>query len=353
MKRRTSRSQRVRRESESPTVSILLYETISGYQRLSGGTPPTSLYVNKIATLTAIDLLEEGLSIPLPYSWYKFGPEVESTHREIRKFSISREPEDRSRANPEHPSDDGPMEAEYQTFMEWRAEPPVGFEGDRTAAKIRTKVAELLQQYVTPDRPELLVDRAYDAAPFEFQRSFRMVRMKLGRTGRGSALMGAAQESDLWTLVHDAFERFPAERFRILAPASQATGQVVNYAWNRLGRRDMRTAADALEQFWAVFASHLRLDPLGHSPAVDKQVVEGWRELAEADRVRFDRAIGDLTLRIARVDEDALSDAVLGPIATRRQEERREGDAAIDQALEDAAELRALLGHSLCGSAGG
>lgn len=345
MPRRPNRVSDSQHGETNPLVSVLLFETVTGYQRVTGGAAPTSVYVNKIAPLVAMELQDEGHSLPLPYAWYKFGPEVL-----VHSLGVRYSPILKGAGSAPEPTG---YEAEYQTLAEWRWLKPEGFEHDRTADLIREKVNRLLRQYAIPNQPELLVDRAYERAPFDFQRAFRMVRMNRGRTGLGSALHESAQKADLWTLVHDAFEVFPKDRFHLLRPAGEATRELVNYTWNRITRRDAKTAADALEQYWAVFASFLRLDPLGHSSAVSRSDLEYWQELADRDLTRFNRAVGDLTLHVARDEPGILEDAVLGPIGNRRIEERKEADEAIDFALEDADELRELLSQAKGGSMGG
>jgi hypothetical protein len=253
----------------------------------------------------------------------------------------------------EHSLGGGGDDAEYRTLVEWRGDRPELFEHDRAADRVRERVAVLLGQYARPNQAERLVDRAYERAPFEFQRSFRKVRIKLGRTGRYSGLADESASSDLWTLVHDAFEDFPSDRFPQLVEASEAAHQVVNYAWNRLDHRNVRLTAETLEQFWSVFSSFLRVDPLGHSPAVAKHHLDWWETLATRDLLRFQRAIGDIALRVGADDPELKHDGILGPIASGREEERAEGDAAIDLALEDADEIRDLIAGAYRGRVGG
>jgi hypothetical protein len=314
---------------------ITIYETIRAYKSLSSGNLPTSVYVNKVPVLTAIELAEAGVSIALPFSWYKFGPEIESSFSRLRYKTVPK-----SETPNEEDSEDS---FEYRTLVDWRGEPPVLDPGDRAAVAIREKVRELLVRYMGSGKVELLVDQAYELAPFDFQRKFRIARIKLGRTGRGSGLQAMAMAGDLWTQTLDAFRVFPKDDFPTLEVGALATQRIVNYAWNRLDKRDVYSAADTLEQFWAAFASSLRASPVGHSSAVPDWLIEEWDELAILDTGRFTRAVGDTAIRLARHDPDVRRDDLLSEIIEAREAERKLGDKEIDDALADAGELQALL----------
>jgi hypothetical protein len=316
-----------------PTV---IYETIRAYKSLSGGALPTSVYVNKIPVLTAIELSEAGVPIALPFAWYRFGPEVERPPYQVR-YSVSPK-----LANGE--GGDGELEHEYRTLVDWRGDPPIIETTNHTAASIRQKVLELTVRYIGSGKSELLVDKAYAHAPFEFQRKFRIVRIKIGRTGRGSEFESIARNTELWPLVFDAFRVFPEEDFPELQVGATATQRLVNFAWNRIEKRDMYAVADVLEQFWCAFASSLRASRSGHSAACPEDLVEEWIELAQRDTERFTRAAGDIAIRLANHDPDVRRDELLGEIAAAREDERRTGDREIDEALADASELESFLG---------
>jgi hypothetical protein len=325
---------------EGPAVDAALgpttiYETIRAYKSLSGGNLPTSVYVNKVPVLTALELREEGLPVSLPYSWYKFGPEIEAPASQLEYQTAPKGGQ----------SSDEAVEGEfeYRTLVDWRGAAP-GFDpGDRATTAIREKVRELLVRYMGAGKSELLVDRAYESAPYEFQRKFRLARIHLGRTGRGSQFEVTAKAGDLWTQTHDAFQVFPKDDFPSLEVGALVTQRIVNYSWNKLDKRDAYAAADTLEQFWAAFASCLRASPAGHSNAVPDWLVEEWGHLAVLDTTRFMRAAGDMAIRLSRTDPDVRKDDLLGEIAESRETERETADREIDEALEDADELRTIL----------
>jgi hypothetical protein len=323
--------------------TTVIYETIRAYKSLSGGSLPTSVYLNKIPVLTALELGESGVPIALPFAWYKFGPEVERPPYQV-KFSQAPKVNDGSVA------DVGETEHEYRTLVDWRGEPPSDNSTNESLAAIRQKVLELTVRYIGAGKSELLVDRAYDFAPFDFQRKFRLARIKIGTTGRGSEYESVARNSDLGTLVFDAFKAFPSEDFPTLEVGATATQRLVSYAWNRLEKRDMYAAADILEQFWSAFASCLRAIPAGHSPACPDDLIEEWAELANRDTERFTRAAGDIAIRLGRSDPDLRRDELIGEIAEARENERRIGDREIDEALVDASELESILNTGFSGN---
>lgn len=312
-----------------------IYETIRAFKSLSGGSLPTSVYVNKVPVLTAIELQEEGVPVALPYSWYKFGPEIEAPTTQLWYKTESKADTLVGEA--------GEGEFEYRTLVDWRGAAPPFDPGDQATTRIREKVRELLVRYMGSGKSELLVDRAYESAPYDFQRKFRIARIHLGRTGRGSQLEEAAKAGDLWTQTHDAFQTFPKDDFPTLEVGALVTQRIVNYSWNKLERRDVYAAADTLEQFWAAFASSLRASPAGHSSAVPDWLVEEWEHLAVLDATRFTRAAGDMAIRLARADPDVRRDDLLGEIAESRESERKTAEREIDDALQDADELRAIL----------
>jgi hypothetical protein len=331
---------RKRFEYQGPTADSALgpttvYETIRAFKSLSGGDLPTSVFVNKVPVLTAIELADEGVPVALPYSWYKFGPEIESPTSRLRY---------RTAPKAGTPTEEEPDEAtEYRTLVDWRGDPPAFNPGDRSAVAIREKVRELLVRYMGEGKVELLVDRAYELAPYEFQRKFRVARIKLGRTGRGSQFQAAAQAGDLWAQTQDAFQVFPGDDFPSLEVGALVTQRIVSYSWNRLERRDVYAAADTLEQFWGAFASCLRASPVGHSLAVPEWLVEEWQELAALDTGRFARAAGDMAIHLARHDPAIRKDDLLGELIDAREAERTVGEKEIDEGLADADELQALL----------
>jgi hypothetical protein len=319
--------------------TTVIYETIRAYKSLSGGNLPTSLYVNKIPVLTALELERAGVPVPLPFAWYKFGPEVERPPYQVR-YSHAPKSDDA----PEE-EDGAELDHEYRTLVDWRGEPPNEGSADEITETIHQKVLELTVRFVGPGKSERLVDRAYELAPFDFQRKFRLARINIGRTGRGSEFESVARSSDLGTLVLDAFKTFPAEEFPTLEVGATATQRLVNYAWNRLGRRDMYAATDILEQFWSAFASCLRANPVGHSAACPNDLVEEWEELAQRDTERFTRAAGDIAIRLARTDSDLRRDDLISAIADARESQRSIGDREIDDALQDAEEIESILSN--------
>jgi hypothetical protein len=321
--------------ADSALGSTTIYETIRAYKSLSGGNLPSSLYVNKVPVLTAIELQEEGVPVRLPYAWYKFGPEIEAPSSQLWYRTAPKQGEETEELVED--------EFEYRTLVDWRGAAPAFDPGDRASTAIREKVRELLVRYMGDGKCELLVDRAYEFAPYEFQRKFRIVRIHLGRTGRGSQFQEMARVGDLWTQTHDAFQVFPKGDFPSLEVGAIVTQRIVNYSWNRLEKRDAYAAADTLEQFWAAFASRLRANPAGHSDAVPDWLVEEWDHLADLDTARFTRAAGDMAIRLSKTDPDVRRDDLLGEIAESREAERQTADREIDEALHDADELRAIL----------
>lgn len=306
----------------SDLVPVVLYETIERLKKARGGVAPPSILVNKIAPLVSFRLREKRVIVPVPYAWYRFGTEIEEVPREISYLS----------------DEDG-----KRTLMDWDGDAPELYPGDRSAEAIRTEITALVERYSGEGDAELAVDEVYDYAPFDFQRDYRALRICLVQTGRGSREQGQARGSDPWVLLTKALEGFPFEQFPVAARYVDPMREVVKLAWNVEPARDRRLMVEVVEEFWSMFCSYLRVHESGHSPNISIPTIQKWRALAERDRARFERILGDGVVNLSTAVRALSEDATLGPILERRLEEQKEEAQAIDEALEDADELKRLL----------
>lgn len=306
----------------SDLVPVVLYETIDRLKKARGGEAPPSILVNKIAPLVSFRLREKRVIVPIPYAWYRFGTEIEEVPQEINYLS----------------DEDG-----KRTLVDWEGDVPELYQGDRSAEAIRTEIDALVEKYADEGNAELAVDEVYDYAPFDFQRDYRLLRICLLQTGRGSREQEEARKSDPWTLLTGALEDFPFEQFPIAARYVDPMREVVKLAWNAHPSRDRALTVEVIEEFWSMFCSYLRVHESGHSPNISIPTIQKWRTLAERDRARFERILGDSVVTLSTAVRSLSEDATLGPILERRLEEQTEETKAIDDALEDADELKRLL----------
>lgn len=304
-------------------VPVVLFETIERCKKARNGRPPTSVLVNKIAPLASFRLRDKNVVVPVPYSWYRFGTEVEDVPREVTYTS-------------------GP--GGKATLVDWEGDAPELYPGDRSAEAIREEIDALVSRYATADGDhELAVDEIYNYAPFPFQREYRLVRISLSQTGRGSVEQDAALKTDPWALLSEALDSFPHDQFPAAGRYADPVREVVRLAWNSLPLRDKDLTVEVVEEFWSLFCSYLRVHDSGHSPNVLPTTVQHWRALSERDRTRFERILGDSVVSLSKWVPGLADDATLGPILARREHEQEEESLAIDEALEDAAELRQIL----------
>lgn len=299
----------------SSLVPVVWFEAIDRWKK-KYDVPMTSLFFHKLTTLTRFRLEAEGYPIPLPYSWFLFGPTAADLPHAVDIHSeASRE------------------EASPDTAVAWRGPRPELYPGDRGADLIRKTLDALLEEY-PPDQGERAVDEAYLHAPYEFQKRYRRLRIACGLTGRGSAETQAISPTGgVWTLVQDAFEEFPYDQFATLAPSVAIVRETVNVGLNaRLDQRK-HLATEAIEEFWSAFAYSLRADSEGHRN-VSPTTVQYWRRAAERRFRRFVRNLGDIVVDLSDWEPSIRKDATLGPFADKREAEQDQEKRLIEEGFD-------------------
>lgn len=308
---------RVTGRSDNPgssLIPVVWFEVISRWTK-SRGAPPSSLFFHKLTTLTRFRLEASGIPIPLPYSWFLFGPTSADLPHAVQIFS-----------------DSSREEGADETGVEWKGPVPELYEGDRAADRVRETVDSLLADY-SPDEGELAVDEAYDHAPFDFQRKYRLVRMACGLTGLGSAERPKVNSEGVWPLALDAFETFPYDSFPSLAPSVATVREAVNVGLNANLDQRRRLATEAIEEFWGAFAYQLRADPVGRRD-VSPVTVQLWRRAADRRFRRFTRNLGDIVVELSEWEPTVRGDAILGPLVEKRVAEQEREKRLIDDGFE-------------------
>lgn len=289
---------------------VVWFETISRW-RARHDSPPSSLFFNKIATLTRFRLESKGFRVPLPFCWYFFGPTLSDTPYNVRYQSE--------------------LESEH-TWVDWAGPAPELYVGDRSADAIRETIDDLIATY-PPDFPERAVDEAYRFAPFEFQRRFRRLRIASGVTGQSSRERPAETVGGFLGLVSDAFDEFPYDRFSELARFVGPVREAISSAWRSEGEQRVPLVVELLEGFWTAYCSYLRIVPEGHKDVSNRRI-QSWRIQAESRRRLFARNFGDLVVEMAERNKELEDDPTLGPVIDQRLSDQTEEDKLIREGLE-------------------
>ncbi len=286
------------------------FETVRQHEELYDGEAPSSVVFHKASTLTHLRLRDQGTPFHFPYSWYLFGTEAEGTSRDVHFV---------------------PGDSEDRTMAVWVSEEPEPYRGDRVADAIRRTVGELLGQY-RDEEIEKAIDEVYTYAPFEFQRKYRIARIALGVTGRGSIYEEMAKSPEVLALLNAAMDEFPRERFPLLTQYVPPVRQSVERAWVSTLERDYSKVREIIESFWTVFCAFVRVDEQGHY-GVGRSQLETWRDFAQMKYDLFLRGFGDIVVEMEGAYGNVEEDAILGPIFTRRESEQKRERAMIDEAL--------------------
>jgi len=286
---------------------IVWYETVNKYKGATGGSLPTSLIFHKTTTLAVFRLREKGIRFPFPYSWYLYGTEAEGTRQNIL-FK--------------------PDVTGQKTMVEWISDVPELLPGDAESDAIRSEINTILSER---PRAESLVDEVYERAPFEFQRKYRLLRICIGTTGRGSRFQRDCETVNPWALLLDALDAFPEDRFHRLEKHIPLFKEAVNVAWNA-SPPDRKRTTELIEQFWRLFCCHLRLDHEGHEMIPPAQL-KSWQEIAEGRLAKWERIFGDIVVELAVSDSAVAENQMLGPLIEKRRREQREENETIEEAL--------------------
>jgi hypothetical protein len=296
---------------------LVWYEAVNKYKGATGGCLPTSLIFHKTTTLAVFRLRERGIRFPFPYSWYLYGTEAEGTRQNIL-FK--------------------PDVTGRKTMVEWVSDIPELLPGDAESDAIR---AEINAIFAERPRVESLVDEVYERAPFEFQRKYRLLRICLGTTGRGSRFQRDCEAVNPWALLLDALDTFPADRFHRLVRLIPAFKEAVKMAWNA-SPPDRDRTKELVEEFWRLFCCHLRLDRDGHE-MISASQIKAWQEIAESRLSKWERIFGDILVEMATQNSAVGANHTLGPVVERRRREQQDEKETIDNALAVISENRASI----------
>jgi len=301
---------------------VVWFETIKQYKERHDGNAPPTKSLNKIGTLAAFRIDPSGSRLPLDYSWYRYGTVAERLPSEVVRF--------------EDP-DSG------QPCADWKGPRPDFQQDDPLVARVREEIGHVIADYPEDSDFERLVDEVYEFAPFPFQRSYRLARMRLGVTGHGSRFENEVRVRDFWELLNAALSEFPEQDFPQVALTVGPLREIIKLTWNQLPSRDLDATKAVVEGFWDTFCSFLRAHDLGHSKGLGSErihqraVEAGW----SLDRLRD--LLGDMALRISDRIPDVAEDATLGPIIENRRKDIEEQSTALEQGLAAADEIRRLI----------
>jgi hypothetical protein len=303
-------------------VPVVWFETIRQFKGSHDGQRPPVKSLNKIGTLAAFRIDPSGLRLPVGYSWYRYGPVAEALPPEVQRMD-----DDESR----------------RQLMDWVGPRPDVLPDDSLATRVREEVARVVAEFPREDDFERLVDETYEYAPFPFQRSFRIARMKLGLTGRGSRFEAEVKGREFWDLFSDALGEFPEEEFPQVALFLGPLRELVKLTWNRLPVRDPGATREIVEGFWDTFCAFLRVHPSAHSRNLNREVLENRATYATWGLDRLGDLLADTAIRLSDSEPDVVEDATLGPLIEKRKTDMAEQTAAITHALEAADEIKRII----------
>jgi hypothetical protein len=181
-----------------------------------------------------------------------------------------------------------------------------------------------------PKEADRAVDEIYDNAPFEFQRKYRFVRIKIGTTGRGSRHGESVHAMEIGQLIEEAFDEFPPYGFDV----PRRYQEVIHILLDRMSRPQpigtFALLSEVIEEFWGLFCTYLRLDPLGNV-LVDRKTIERWEDYAQMKFEIFQRNIGDIIVELCNSAPHLKEEQALAPIYEKRSREQSEEAQTIDE----------------------
>lgn len=243
--------------SGNPAVTAAVYLTVDECARRFDQ-PPTGVYFNKILSVLHRQLSDVGVDIGLPHCWYRYGDEV------VRYWLPSQLVWDH--------------EAEDRTTVVWDGDAPEVLE-TKQAARLKTELGRVMEEF-PPENLDTLVDYVYGYAPFEFQRSFRYFRERVGLSLYSDLDDTQAAQGILLPNLEKASEDFDRREFGDTRGQKEIQFETLR-ALLRSDGPDLRLIRDIAENFWFHYCYYLRLHPRAHEnvPVQTKQV---WMEDLEA-----------------------------------------------------------------------
>lgn len=321
-RRRAERIRRWAARLDAASAPFLWYETVRQFKgRNNGSAPPTKSF-NKIGTLAAFRLDPTGNQLQIGYSWYRYGTVAERLPHQITRS--------------EDPESGRPL-------TDWIGPAPAQGSEDPMLARIRESVAQVLADYPSESAFERMVDEVYEYAPFPFQKSFRLARMKLGLTGHGSRFEPELRALDFWTLFNGALVEFPEQDFPLLAVQVGPLRELTKLTWQQLPGRDRETTRRLVEAFWDTFSTLLRTHQSGHSRNLSRELLASRATDSSYALDRLKSQFGDATIELKTVFPEVGDDATLGPILEARERELDDQDDSIREALTHADDIQRLI----------
>jgi hypothetical protein len=301
---------------------VVWFETIKQYKDKHEGKAPPAKSLNKIGTLAAFRIDPSGSRLPIDYSWYRYGTVAERLPGEILRF--------------EEPESGRPC-------VDWKGPRPGLGSDDSLAERVKEEIGRVLSDYPSEESFERMVDEVYEFAPFPFQRSFRLARMRIGLTGRGSRFEEVVRGREFWDLFTQAISDFPEQEFPQVALMVGPLRELVKLTWNQLPSRETEVTKELVEGFWETFCAFLRVHDLGHSKGLSRERIHSRAVEAGWSLDRLKDLFGDAAIDLAQSTPGAVEDATLGPIIEKRKKDLAEQTAALDQGLAAADDIRKII----------
>lgn len=286
-------------------VAAAVYLTVEECERRFDD-PPTGVYFNKILSVLHRQLTDVGVDIGLPHCWYRYGDEV------VRYWLPNQLVWDH--------------EAEHKTTVVWDGDAPDVLE-TKEAARLRTEIERIMEEF-PPESLDTLVDYVYGYAPFEFQRSFRYFRERLGLSLHSDLDDTQVAEGLLLPNLEKASEDFDRQEFGDLRKQKEVQFETLRGLLGS-GDPDLQLIRQIAENFWFHFCYYLRLHPRAHEnvPVETRQI---WMEDLETSVPNLVGEFSDLLERAVRQVPDLEEHDAVGEALQGYREEREQLEDLLD-----------------------
>lgn len=277
----------------SPLLAFASYSVVKAYED-SRNESPTSLYFNKLLSLSHRALKSKGVDIQLPHCWYLFGDEVV---RYWMPRGIQWEREEQS-----------------PTRISWAGEPPRNSIPQNVRSEILSVVGKHTETYVTPGGLGRLLERVYAYAPFDFQRDFRKFRRQLSPFARSRVTVKNYVKRRVLPQLRKSLSEFPSYEFPEVGERIPRFGKVlVSLLEGEPDLEQVRLSMEMSRKLWELFCYFLRVHPEAREN-VPEEALRIWRDQLDPSLETYDRVFVGHAMLAAELMPAMLQDAELAAL---------------------------------------
>ena len=295
----------------NPALEYACYKIIQRYKD-----PQTDkvdgIRFNKMISLLNQKLLnseEERLDIKLPHCWYFYGDMV--ILRDMPK-----------QLRMDH-KDDEPISKVY-----WEGPQP---KISKKIKKIIDKREMTLQQEYPPNCDiNIVIEKVYSYAPYEFQRDFLIFR-------NDNKFLPQEYFKELHQKIlkgdfKNNIKHYPYERFPELKVQFTKISYIIETIFNEYPDNN-QMGIDLGNKFWKIFCKYLVLDEKGNYNA-SKDAIDHWKKIAVKDLIEYNKQLNDdIKTFFKEFNTDSLDDPLLK--AFLQPDDWGEGTEKISSEIDD------------------